>query len=102
MISENHETTRVRKIKSNLGEIAHSTVKETHRLHNSVTEFDMAKLSYFYRFFITRALLIDIWHFLTSSMDLLIHTKRNLLISNNLDQIWLWKKHSDYIFTEVY
>ena len=24
-------------------------------------------------------------------MDLLIHTKRNLLIPNNLDQIWFWK-----------
>ena len=25
-------------------------------------------------------------------MDLLIHIKHNLLISNNLDQIWFWKK----------
>ena len=25
-------------------------------------------------------------------MDLLIHTKHNLLISINLDQIWFWKK----------
>ena len=24
-------------------------------------------------------------------MDLLIHTKHNLLMSNNLDQIWFWK-----------
>ena len=35
-------------------------------------------------------------------MDLLIHAKRNLLISNNVDQILFWKKHSDYFFTGVY
>ena len=34
---------------------------------------------------------LDTWHFLTSSMDLLIHTKHNLLISDDLDQIWCWK-----------
>ena len=32
----------------------------------------------------------------------MIHTKHNLLISNTLDQIWFWKKYSDYIFTGVY
>ena len=35
-------------------------------------------------------------------MDLLIHTKHNLLIFNNLNQIRFWKKHSDYFFTGVY
>ena len=34
----------MREIKSNLGKIVHFIVKETHRLHNSVTELDMAKL----------------------------------------------------------
>ena len=84
----------VREIESNLGNIAHFIVKETHRLHNSVTEPDMTKLtSCFFQCFITRPLLprLDTWHFLTSSMDLLIHTKRNLLIYNNFDQIWFWK-----------
>ena len=78
-------------IKSNLGKIAHLIVKETHRLHNSVTELVIAKLtSSFFQCFIPRPLLIIVLRYLahlTSSMDLLIHTKHNLLISNNLDQI---------------
>ena len=35
----------VREIKSILGKIAHFIVKEIHRLHNSVTELDKAKLT---------------------------------------------------------
>ena len=30
-----------------------------------------------------------------------MYIKRNLLLSDNLDQIWLWKKKSDNFFTEV-
>ena len=49
----------VHEIKSDLGKIAHFIVKETHRLLNSVTFGDMAKLaSCFVQCFITRPLLI--------------------------------------------
>ena len=44
--------------------------------------------------FITRPLVITMLRYLallTSSMDLLIHTKHNLLMVNNIDQIWFWK-----------
>ena len=41
---------------------------------------------------------LDIWHFLTSWMDLLIHTKHNLLICNNPDQISFWKKTFRLLF----
>ena len=33
------------KINGNLGKIVHFIVKETHRLHNAVTELDIAKLT---------------------------------------------------------
>ena len=66
----------VREIKSNLGRIAHFIVKETHRLHNSVTELDMAKLtSCFIQGFITRPLLITalryfaLFNFLSGSFN---------------------------------
>ena len=35
-------------IKSNLGKTVHFIVKETHRLHNAVTELDIAKLTSFF------------------------------------------------------
>ena len=72
----------VREIKSNLGKIAHFIVKEIHRLHNSVTELDTAKL--------TSCLFqcLALFNFLNGS---LMHTKHNLSISNNLDEIWFWK-----------
>ena len=93
-------------IKSNLDKTVHFIVKETHRLHNAVAELDIAKLtSCFFQCFITRPLVITMLRYLallTSPMDRLIHTKHNLLMSNNLDQIWFWKKHSDYFFTGVY
>ena len=82
-------------IKSNLDKTVHFIVKETHRLHNAVTELDIAKLtSCFFQCFISRPLVITMLRYLallTSPMDLLIHTKHNLLMSNNLDQIWFWK-----------
>ena len=58
-------TSPVREIKSNLGKIAHFIVKETHRIHNSVTKLDMAKLtSCFIQGFITRPLLITTLRYL--------------------------------------
>ena len=66
----------VREIESNLGKIAHFIVKETHRLHNSVTELDMAKLtSCLFQCFITRPLQITalrylaLFNFLNGSLD---------------------------------
>ena len=73
----------VREIKGNLDKTAHFIAKETHCPHNSVTELDMAKLtSCLFQCFITRLLLITALRYLV----------RNLLISNNLDEIWFWKK----------
>ena len=55
----------VREIKRNFGKIAHFVVKETHRLHNSVTELDMTKLaSCFFQCFITQPLLITVLKYL--------------------------------------
>ena len=55
----------VRETKSNLGKIAHFVVKEIHRLHNSVTEPDTAKLtSSLFQCFITRPLLITALRYL--------------------------------------
>ena len=52
-------------IKRNLGEIAHFIVKETHRLHSSVTERVIAKLqSSLFQCFITRPLLINTFRYL--------------------------------------
>ena len=66
----------VHEIKSNLGKIAHFIVKEIHRLHNSVTELDKAKLtSRPFQCFITRPLLITalrylaLFNFLNGSFD---------------------------------
>ena len=93
--SSNTLASLVCEIKSNLDKTVHFIVKETHRLHNVVTELHIAKLtSYFSQCFITRPLVITMLRYLallTSSMDLLIHTKHNLLMYNNLDQIWFWK-----------
>ena len=71
-------------IKKNFAKVAHFVVKETHRLHNSVTELDMANLtSCFFQCFVTRPLLITALRYLafsiTSSLDLLKHTKHSLL-----------------------
>ena len=85
----------IREIKSDLGKIVPFIVKETHRLHNSVTELDMAKLALcFFQCFNSRPPLITALRYLALLNFLngsLTHTKRNLLISNNLDQIWFWK-----------
>ena len=63
-------------IKSNLGKTVHFIVKATHRLHNAVTELDIAKLtSYFFQCFITRPLVITMlkylafFNFLNASFD---------------------------------
>ena len=63
-------------IKINLGKIGHFIVKETHRLHNSVTELDIAKLaSRFFQCFTTQPLLITairylaFFNFLGGSFD---------------------------------
>ena len=63
-------------IKSKLGKIAHFIVKETHRLHHSVTEFDITKLtSCFLQCFMTQPLLITalrylaLLNFLSGSFD---------------------------------
>ena len=105
--SNNTLASLVCEIKSNLDKTVHFIVEETHRLHNAVTELDIAKLtSCFFKFFITRPLVITMLRylafFLTSWMDLLIHTKHNLLMSNNLDQIWFWKNIPITFFTRVY
>ena len=90
--SNNTLASLVCEIKSNLDKTVHFIVKETHRLHNAVTELDIAKLtSCFFKCFITRPLVITMLRYLTlltSSVDLLIHTKHNLLMSNNVDHIW--------------
>ena len=93
--SNNTLASLVCEINSNLDKTVHFIVKETHRLHNAVTELDIPKLtSCFFQCFITRPLVITMFRYLailTSPMDLLIHTKHNLLMSNNIDQILFWK-----------
>ena len=66
----------VSEIKSNLGKTVHFIVKETHRLHNAMTELDIAKLtSCFFQCFITRPLVITmlrylaLFNFLNGSSD---------------------------------
>ena len=81
------------KIKRYLDKTVHLIVKETHRLHNAVTELDIAKLTpCFFQCFITRPLVITMLRYLAFlSSSIFLHTKHNLLMSNNLDQIWFWK-----------
>ena len=53
-------------IKGYLDEIVHFMVKENHRLHNSVVELDIAKLtSRFFQYFITSPLMITALRYLT-------------------------------------
>ena len=66
--------------------------KWTHRLRNSVTELDIAKLTS--RYIHWPPLLTTMFTYLafsTSPMHLLISTKHNLSISYDLDQMWSWQ-----------
>ena len=74
--SNNTIASLVCEIKSNLDKTVHFIVKETHRLHNAVTELDIAKLtSCFFQCFIFRSLVITmlrylaLFNFLNGSFD---------------------------------
>ena len=63
--SNNTLDTLVCKIKSYLDKTVHFVVKETHRLHNAVTELDIAKLTpCFFQCFITRPQVITMLRYL--------------------------------------
>ena len=63
--SNNTLASPVCEIKSNLDKTVHFMGKETHRLHNAVTELDIAKLtSCFFQCFITRPLVITMLRYL--------------------------------------
>ena len=63
--SNNTLASPVCEIESYLGNTVHFIVKETHRLHNAVTELDIATLtSCFFQCFITRPLVITMLRYL--------------------------------------
>ena len=70
MISENHEITPLHHLfltfKGYLDKIVHFMVKEKHRLHNSVAELEIAKLTpRFFQYLITSPLMITALRYLT-------------------------------------
>ena len=74
--SNNTFASLVCEIKNNLDKTVRFIVKETHRLHNAVTELDIAKLTWcFFQCFITRPLVITmprylaLFNFLNGSFD---------------------------------
>ena len=74
--SNNALASPVCEIKSNSGKTVHFIVKETHWLHNAVTELDIAKLtSSFFQCFTTRPLVrtmlryLALFNFLNGSFD---------------------------------